>query len=316
MAKAETELVDIVSKFVNDNGYLPMLSELSRLKLAQKWDFKDFGGYGNFSDKHFNGMKRRFGTGIYSEEQKESMKNEFLSLIDIEEKITTKMFNKMDKNGEVSFSYRKLQNAFGSWNEFLKYCGVITTRGSIQKYSDEEVKNIFLNHYKDDIPTVMKLDFDFKNRLFLWSSSMIEHRFGSYNKFMELCGEIPNSVGCIYSKQYIANDGHVCNSYAEKTIDDFLHRNKIKHEREVSYKDIGIETDRRYRSDWIIDNSLVVEFCGIMNKEAYSNKMREKEKLLIESGVDYLFIDYTNIDDIRHLLKKYITRTRKAVLYG
>jgi hypothetical protein len=47
-----------------------------------------------------------------------------------------------------------------------------------------------------------------------------QQRFGSWNNAIRLAGFEPNSV--IFSKKFLAKDGHVCDSYAEKIIDDWL----------------------------------------------------------------------------------------------
>ena len=49
-----------------------------------------------------------------------------------------------------------------------------------------------------------------------------KQRFGSWNNAIKLAGFEPNQV--IFSKKFIAKDGHVCDSFAEKIIDDWLNR--------------------------------------------------------------------------------------------
>ncbi|GAI04393.1 unnamed protein product, partial [marine sediment metagenome] len=52
-----------------------------------------------------------------------------------------------------------------------------------------------------------------------------QQRFGSWNNAIKLAGFKPNQV--IFSKKFIAKDGHICDSYAEQIIDDWLFKYKI-----------------------------------------------------------------------------------------
>lgn len=61
----------------------------------------------------------------------------------------------------------------------------------------------------------------------------IRNQFGTWNKAIKAAGFSPNPV--MFAKKYIANDGHKCDSLAEKIIDDWLHKRNIFHERSVKY---------------------------------------------------------------------------------
>lgn len=61
-----------------------------------------------------------------------------------------------------------------------------------------------------------------------------QQRFGSWNKAIRLAGFKPNQV--IFSNKFIAKDGHKCDSYAEKIIDDWLNKNNINHTKNFSYR--------------------------------------------------------------------------------
>ena len=51
----------------------------------------------------------------------------------------------------------------------------------------------------------------------------IRARFGTWNKAIEAAGFEPNPV--MFSKKFIAKDGHICDSFSEKIIDDWLYSN-------------------------------------------------------------------------------------------
>ena len=47
-----------------------------------------------------------------------------------------------------------------------------------------------------------------------------QERFGSWNKAVESAGFKPNPV--IFARKHKANDGHICDSFAEKIIEDWF----------------------------------------------------------------------------------------------
>lgn len=80
-------------------------------------------------------------------------------------------------------------------------------------------------------------------------------RFGTWNKAVKAAGFKPNPV--LFAEKHIANDGHKCDSIAEKIIDDWLYARKIKHKRAVPYPENSLLT-----ADFVIKNSWI-EFFGL-----------------------------------------------------
>ena len=58
--------------------------------------------------------------------------------------------------------------------------------------------------------------------------------------------------------QTLAQDGHVCLSLGEKTIDDFLFSRGIRHEKEPRYR------ESNYRADFLVDGVFVEYFFVIL----------------------------------------------------
>lgn len=95
--------------------------------------------------------------------------------------------------------------------------------------------------------------------------------FGSWNKAIEAAGFKSNPV--LFAEKFIAKDGHKCDSFAEKIIDDWLFSKKIKHERNASYPHTA------YTADFQTENNFV-EFFGLTGELAeYDKNIRIKEKL-------------------------------------
>lgn len=97
-------------------------------------------------------------------------------------------------------------------------------------------------------------------------------RFGTWNKAIEAAGFEPNPV--LFAKKFIAKDGHVCDSFAEKIIDEWLTSRKIKHERDVHYPE-----DKKLTTDFVTKNNWI-EFFGLAGELKDYDKVMERKKTL------------------------------------
>ena len=77
----------------------------------------------------------------------------------------------------------------------------------------------------------------------------------------------------MFAKKYIADDGHKCDSFAEKIIDDWLYCRDIKHQRNIPYP------NSPYTVDFLIKGKFV-EFLGLNGElQKYDKNTKLKEKL-------------------------------------
>lgn len=79
--------------------------------------------------------------------------------------------------------------------------------------------------------------------------------FGSWNNAIKFAGFDANPV--LFAKRFVAKDGHKCDSFTEKIIDDWLHDNKIAHERNFKYG------DTKMTADFVIGDKIILEFFGL-----------------------------------------------------
>lgn len=106
-------------------------------------------------------------------------------------------------------------------------------------------------------------------------------RLETWNKAIKAAGFEPNPV--MFAKKFIANDGHKCDSLAEKIIDDWLYRKKIKHKINVPYP--GNTSNPPLTADFIVEN-LWIEFFGLNGELAKYDRNRKKKLKLVK--VHYL----------------------------
>ena len=97
--------------------------------------------------------------------------------------------------------------------------------------------------------------------------------FNSWNEAVKIAGFKPNEV--IFSKKFIAKDRHICDSFAEQIIDDWLYRNSILHERNVPYH------NTKMTADFGIGN-VRVEYFGLVGEIQSYDRVIQKKKILLE----------------------------------
>lgn len=132
------------------------------------------------------------------------------------------------------------------------------------KYSDENLLDKIRDFHLQNGRIPLKREF---NALHIYGA-----RFGSWNKAIKKAGFETNPV--LFSKKFIAIDGHVCDSFTEKIIDDWLTSKEIPHERHVSYK------STRFTADFKIGHDIFIEFFGLAGVQKKYDKNIEKKRLL------------------------------------
>lgn len=97
--------------------------------------------------------------------------------------------------------------------------------------------------------------------------------FGTWNKAIAAAGFKPNQLK--FTHKYIANDKDICDSLAEKIIDDWLSARKIQHLRNFPYPG-----NNKFTVDFKIDHYWI-EFFGLNGQlKRYDQLKKEKLKLI------------------------------------
>lgn len=127
-------------------------------------------------------------------------------------------------------------------------------------------------------------------------------RFGTWNKAIEAAGYDPNPV--LFSRKYIARDGHVCDSVSEMIIDDWLSNKKIKHLGRVPYPgDGGFTVDFVVGDKWIEFFGLDGQFAAYTELKIRKLELAKKHDIeIIEIYPRHLFPE----NKLHEVLKKII----------
>jgi len=112
-----------------------------------------------------------------------------------------------------------------------------------------------------------------------FNNTYIEYKknFGSWNNAIKIADFEPNPIR--FSKRFQAKDGHICDSYAEKIIDDWLTKYKIAHEKNLKY---GNTT--KMTADFSCGN-IRIEYFGLAGEvEGYDAVILKKRKICKEKN--------------------------------
>lgn len=211
---------------------------------------------------------------------------------------------------------KKLNIGLGSVS---KYCKDITLtraqhlflmRRNLPRITAEQRRNAGLHNPNKFIPKYSKKDLTEFIKSFVKNKKRIptkrevtSHKpyvrlFGSWNNAIIAAGFEPNPV--MFSKKHLANDGHKCDSLAEKIIDDWLFFKGIPHETKIPYNKNGMTADFKV-------GEILIEFLGLTGQlEKYDKLVKIKEKLWKEQKLKVIKIypkDLFPVNKLNQIIK-------------
>lgn len=134
-----------------------------------------------------------------------------------------------------------------------------------EKYTDRDLLKKIVGFFKKHGRIPLKRE--------LPSRAFRQH-FGSWNNAIRLAGFEPNPE--LFAKRVTAHDGHVCDSFAEKIIDDWLADHQIPHTRNVPYHGSKMTADF-----FIASQNLLIEFFGLKGvNRKYDDTLQRKFRII------------------------------------
>lgn len=153
--------------------------------------------------------------------------------------------------------------------------GINNRKNLTAKYSKEQLLEMLRDFYTQNRRLPTKRDFIPTYRAFL-------RIFHTWNKAIQEAGFSPNPV--LFAKKHIANDGHKCDSLAEKIIDDWFTARNIAHEHHVPY------FNTRFTADFKVGERFI-EFFGLHGQlKRYDFLMKKKMKIIQEHNLKLISI--------------------------
>jgi len=146
--------------------------------------------------------------------------------------------------------------------EFMKQWARKKLSPYVEKYTKEDLLHKIRNFYFTHGRIPMKREFNMFHEY--------KRRFGSWNAAIRLAGFSPNPS--LFAYKFIAQDGHKCDSFSEKIIDDWLFANRITHKRNASY--VGT----KMTADFILKSGTFVEFFGLAGVQKNYDRILERKR--------------------------------------
>ena len=173
-----------------------------------------------------------------------------------------------------------------------------------------------ISNFSDDTLLQMLLDLEKRLGRSIIGSDLLKYsnfpdisiyydRFGSFSNALLLSGTKYDRSG-FYGRRCLSSNGDKCDSISERIICDFMDNKNIAYKKDLKYKDVFPSIKENYRMDWLLENNIVVEFFGIMNKESYRNKTTKKINLCNNNSIKLIEIYYSDLNKLEELFKDYI----------
>lgn len=162
------------------------------------------------------------------------------------------------------------------------YLSISNYRSGRSKYTKEQLLSAIKDFYRQHQRTPAKREMP----------KIVDcaiHKFESWTKTIQAAGLIPNrSHDHRMYKRLLgkAKDGHKCDSVSEILVDNWFHKNKIKHSRNVPYPNTN------HIADWAVSNGKVfVEYFGLANDSPrYDRAIKEKQELCKKNKIKLIEI--------------------------
>lgn len=274
---------------------------------------------------------------IYTEEQIEFLKENYntMSIKELSEKLgktEPSIMTKANKLGLVKmekWSEEDIQNLIKIYpyytnEELLKFFPNRSLVGissmatmKLNLYKDE--KYLSEKYYKNENERMLKelVDYSIELGRTPTSDEVQENKrlsgiasyyrnFGSYSNACRDAGLEINVSLFGKSIHHVSKNGDVCLSSKELEITNILIDNNISYKKELLYKDIlKDEYLPSIRTDWYINDEIIVEYFGMAEKEYYRKRMNEKIDLCKVNELPLIEL-YPN--DIKHNYKGLVNK--------
>lgn len=157
-----------------------------------------------------------------------------------------------------------------------------------RRYSVESLLQKIRDFYQEHGRIPLKREFN--------SWELYANAFGSWNKAIRAAGFDTNPV--LFSKKFAASDGHCCDSFTEKVIDDWLHAHQVHHTRNAPYG------TTRMTADFRIEPGVIIEFFGLAGvQKPYDANIKKKRLLARKLGLKLVEVYPMDIYPVNQLEK-------------
>lgn len=302
------DIDDSIKEFYVKNGRTPKLVEFTvknGFPCNKETLLKRFGKYNGILDKlgyeTFSHGERRYN----NEKLLNDLKNAIV-------KYRTSNYDIIRKDENVVYReiYRRI---FGSYFEAVKLSGI--TRNNLYmlemfaNYNLENekeflIKNLYGGKLTDKhielLEKAKEIPDEEFNRDNVSKKISIATIYKLFNNFSLFCIMADKTVKSIFKRQHVADDGHVCDSFEECYLDNFLSKNNIIHNTQVKYP------NSKMTSDFEINGKFVeyTKFKQSHITDKYNETLVKKRKICKENNIELIEIDDISDEKLQELLRR------------
>ncbi len=135
-----------------------------------------------------------------------------------------------------------------------------------KKHTKESLVEKVVNFYKKNGRIPLKREFNMYKEY--------KREFGGWNRAIRTAGFNTNPE--LFAHKFKSSDGHSCDSFTEKIIDDWLLENEIVHQRNWHYG------DTKMTADFFLDPDIVLEFFGLAGVQKKYDKIISRKRKFCE----------------------------------
>lgn len=136
---------------------------------------------------------------------------------------------------------------------------------------------------------------------------------GPWNSYLEHSGLLGDHVPTARGVQSRALDGHWTLSLLERSIDDFMTRNRIEHTHEPPWPRDPVYNPRgRLRADWQLADGTLVEAAGMMANKKYASTISTKRKLASRLDINLIVITPADLNRLDALFLNWLPATKES----
>ncbi|MEK7645567.1 MAG: hypothetical protein AAB374_00415 [Patescibacteria group bacterium] len=175
------------------------------------------------------------------------------------------------------------------------YCSIECGKKGRFKYTESEIVEIIKAFYKESGRAPAKREMrDIVGKC--------AHMFGSWNNAVVAAGLEPHRSDDhrMYRRTRTkARDGHVCDSVSEATIDNWLTKNKISHERNAEYP------NSKHKADWVVLGDVFIEYFGLAkDSPRYDRAIKKKREICKAYNIKLMEIYPKDLYPVQSLKEK------------
>lgn len=219
---------------------------------------------------------------------------------------------------ESGIIYREIYDRlFGSYFDAIEMCGITRNKMYLIKmyddYNLEDEKQFIIDkefngalskEQKDILDKCASIKDSMFTRDYVCSEIGMYKIYKHFKQFSILCVMANKTIKGLFKRQHRAKDGHICDSYEECVVDNFLSDNGISHLTQVQYP------NSRFKCDFVV-NGVFIEYTKFkendLAKDKYNKTLNIKREICKSNGISLIEINSISENNLNLLYQRLLS---------